>query len=181
MPWRRFSFSMLLPVLQFVLLWCTSCLMLYHGSFLGIKLKFRNTRYINKLIRDNIEVGSTIYTDSWRGYSDLSKDYNHEFVDHSKREYVRGNVHTNTIENIWGQFKRNIRKAHIKITDKYVQLYVNEACWRHNNRGRNKMELFNEVLKSTFSCPSHSSKKGIKLFRGAKVSMVYPPSNLVAV
>ncbi len=141
----------------------------------------RNAKTINKLIKDNIEVGSTVYTDSWRGYSDLAKDYNHEIIDHSKREYVRGDVHTNTIENIWGQFKRNIRKAHIKITDKYVQLYVNEACWRHNSKGKSAIALFDEVLKRTFTDTSRSAQKSVKLFGRAKVTMVVPPSNLIAV
>ena len=106
---------------------------------------------IEKLVEDNIEKGSTIYTDSWRGYNGLSSNYTHESVDHSKREFVRGDVHTNAIENFWGQVKRNLRKAHIKISDKYVHLYLNEAAWRHNSKGRKSMELFNEVLISSFS------------------------------
>lgn len=105
----------------------------------------RNAATITKLVQKNIEEGSTIYTDSWRGYQCMGK-FNHHVVDHSKREFVRGDVHTNTMEGIWGKLKRNIRGAHIKINAEYVQLYVNEFCWKNNRRGKTSMELFNELL-----------------------------------
>lgn len=111
----------------------------------------RNSSTITKLIKNNVEDGSTIYTDSWRGYSKLNQYYNHEIINHNGREYVRGVVHTNTIENIWNHFKRGLRKTHIKITDKYVHLYLTEACWRYNSKGKLPMHLFNEVLIRTFS------------------------------
>lgn len=110
----------------------------------------RSAATINKLIHDNIETGSTIYTDSWKGYAAIPKYYTHDSVDHSKREYVRGNVHTQNIESFWGTFKRNLRKTHIKISAKYVQLYVDEACWRRNNRGKSQMQLFDDALRRTF-------------------------------
>lgn len=110
----------------------------------------RKASTIEQLVLNNVEPGSTIYTDSWRGYLCLSKYYIHESVDHSKREFVRGNVHTNSIENIWGQMKKNIRTHHIKITERYIQQYINEACWRHNTRGKLAMELFNQILVRTF-------------------------------
>lgn len=110
----------------------------------------RSAITIHKLIRNNVADGSTIYTDSWRGYTHLSKFYNHEVVDHSKREFVRGDAHTNNIESLWGQFKRNLRRSHIKISDKYVQFYLNEACWRHNSKGIPQMKLFSEILIRTF-------------------------------
>lgn len=113
----------------------------------------RSSKTIHKLIKDNVEFGSTIYTDSWRGYNGLSEKYIHETVDHSKKEFVRGDVHTNGIESAWSYLKRNIRKAHIKITDKYIQLYLNEAMWRHNSKDKSTMQLFSEILKSSSFSP----------------------------
>lgn len=110
----------------------------------------RKADTLESLILNNVEPGSTIFTDSWKGYFGLSKYYTHEFVDHSKREFVRGNVHTNSIESIWRHMKRNIRGAHIKITERYVQQYINEACWRHNTRGESTMKLFSEILVRSF-------------------------------
>lgn len=111
----------------------------------------RKVGTINKLIFENIELGSTVYTDSWRGYDDISDYYNHHTIDHSKREFVRGDVHTNGIESFWGGMKRNLRKAHIKITDAHVHLYANEAAWRHNSRGKEPIQLFNELLIRTMA------------------------------
>lgn len=113
----------------------------------------RTSSTMTKLIRRNVEDGASIYTDSWKGYNNLSKYYRHEIVDHSRGEYVRGDAHTNTIENVWGTFKRNLRKAHIQISDKYVQLYLDEACWRHNSRGKLPIHLFSEILIRTFFSP----------------------------
>lgn len=143
----------------------------------------RKLATIRKLILDNVELGSTIYTDGWRGYNCLSEYYTHEKVEHSRKEYVRGAVHTNSIENLWRHMKRNIRGAHIKISDKYVQEYVNEACWKNNSKGKSQIQLFDEILVRTFSSAANKriAQKKVKLLRGGKMSIVDPPSNLVAV
>ena len=121
----------------------------------------RRASTLNALIRNNVLAGATIYTDGWRGYTDLAKDYTHIVVDHSKREYVRGDAHTNTIENLWGRIKRNLRGEHIKVTAKYVECYLNEACFRHNSKGKKRMEVFDEILKLTFSSGFDWSTLGI--------------------
>ena len=51
---------------------------------------------------------STVYTDSHLGYSKLSVNgYDHHSVNHSRKEYVRGVVHTNGIESMWAVLKRS--------------------------------------------------------------------------
>lgn len=110
----------------------------------------RSKKTLRELILKNIEVDSTIYTDSWKGYEDLNIYYDHHMIDHTKREFVRGDIHTNTIENLWGGFKRNIRGAHIKISAKYVGLYMNELCWKNNHKNYTEMQKFDKLLKSTF-------------------------------
>ena len=113
----------------------------------------------------------------------MTEYYTHQSVDHSKREYVRGNVHTNTIESLWGRLKRNIRGAHIKISAKYVQQYINEACWKHNSRGKTQIQLFDEILVRTLTPirTNRVSQKKVKLLRGGKPPVIDSPSNLVAV
>jgi transposase-like protein len=44
--------------------------------------------------------GSTVYTDALKSYHDLRQTYVHQFINHAQ-EYVRGRVHTNSIENFW--------------------------------------------------------------------------------
>jgi transposase-like protein len=55
-------------------------------------------------------------------------------VDHHRRQYVVGAIHTNTIEGFWSQFKRGVVGTFHKVTQKYLALYVAEFAFRYNNR-----------------------------------------------
>ena len=59
----------------------------------------------------------------------------HEVVRHGIREYVRGKVHTNTIEGFWSQMKRSISGTYHAVSPKYLQGYVDEFAYRYNHRG----------------------------------------------
>ncbi|MGB4966626.1 MAG: IS1595 family transposase [Candidatus Saccharimonadales bacterium] len=85
-------------------------------------------------LRANIAPGSTLQTDESRIYSRVKRDFTHEFVNHSKLEYVKSGVHTNTIEGFWGQLKRSIDGTYHCVSPKYLQLYVNEFVFRYNYR-----------------------------------------------
>ncbi len=85
-------------------------------------------------IRSNVEPGSTLHTDDSRIYSRVKRDFTHEFVNHSKYEYVKAGVHTNTIEGFWGQLKRSLDGTYHCVSPKYLQLYVNEFVYRYNHR-----------------------------------------------
>jgi transposase-like protein len=79
---------------------------------------------------------SLLATDSWPGYTELSKDYPHGSVDHHRNQYVVGAVHTNTIEGFWSIFKRGVVGTFHKVSAKYLPLYVAEFQFRYNNRDR---------------------------------------------
>ncbi|MDQ5972675.1 MAG: Tnp protein [Patescibacteria group bacterium] len=85
-------------------------------------------------LRANITPGSTLHTDDSRIYSRVKRDFSHEFVNHSKLEYVKSGVHTNTIEGFWGQLKRSLDGTYHCVSPKYLQLYVNEFVYRYNHR-----------------------------------------------
>jgi transposase len=85
-------------------------------------------------LRANIAAGSTLQTDESRIYSRVRRDFTHEFVNHSKLEYVKSGVHTNTIEGFWGQLKRSIDGTYHSVSPKYLQFYVNEFVFRYNYR-----------------------------------------------
>ena len=73
-------------------------------------------------------------TDKWPGYVDVPAEYPRESVDHSKKQYVVGAVHTNTIEGFWSIFKRGVVGTFHKVSAKYMPLYVAEFQFRYNNR-----------------------------------------------
>jgi ISXO2-like transposase domain len=58
----------------------------------------------------------------------------HGVVDHSRKQYVVGAVHTNTIEGFWSIFKRGVVGTFHKMSAKYMPLYVAEFQFRYNNR-----------------------------------------------
>jgi len=58
----------------------------------------------------------------------------HETVRHGRGEYVRGDVHTNTIEGFWSQFKRSVHGTFHAVSPKHLQAYLNEFSFRYNHR-----------------------------------------------
>ena len=77
---------------------------------------------------------SLLATDESRVYRGLDEEYNHQTVDHHRKEYVVGAVHANTIEGFWSIFKRGIVGSFHKVSAKYLPLYVAEFQFRYNNR-----------------------------------------------
>jgi transposase-like protein len=55
-------------------------------------------------------------------------------VNHSKKEYVRGNVHTNNLEAFWSLLKRGVVGTFHQVSKDYLPLYLAEFSYRHNNR-----------------------------------------------
>jgi hypothetical protein len=47
-------------------------------------------------------------TDDFKAYRTLRKEFNHKFVNHSTGQYVKGKVHTNTVEGYFSLLKRGI-------------------------------------------------------------------------
>lgn len=80
----------------------------------------------------HVELFSTVYTDEWGAYNGLKETYDHHIVRHNIKEYVNGNVHTNNIENFWGNLKRGIIGVHRVVSPQHLQFYVNEFVFRRN-------------------------------------------------
>ena len=81
-----------------------------------------------------IEDGSTIYTDQAAGYDRLGHGfYIHDTVNHLK-EYVRGEVHTQGIENFWSLLKRGLTGTYVAVEPFHLDRYVDEQVFRYNNR-----------------------------------------------
>jgi transposase-like protein len=82
----------------------------------------------------NVEKRSTIYTDGLLDYKSLSAlDFVHETVNHVN-EYVRGEVHTNGIENYWSLFKRTLKGTYVAVEPFHLHRYADEQTFRFNNR-----------------------------------------------
>jgi transposase-like protein len=98
--------------------------------------------FIKKYTADNTEA---IYTDDWPAYNGIAdEDTRHETVNHSAEEWVRGDVHTNYVENIWSLLKRSLVGSYHKVSKKHLEAYLDELEWRFNNR--NNPYLFRDTL-----------------------------------
>jgi hypothetical protein len=87
--------------------------------------------FVNEAVSHKV---SLLCTDQWVGYHGLGKTYPHATIDHARRQYVVGAVHTNTIEGFWSIFKRGIVGTFHNVSKKYPHLYVAEFQFRYNNR-----------------------------------------------
>lgn len=94
-----------------------------------------------KLIRANVAPGTTVHTDEFPIYNYLGKlGFAHAVINHGRKEYVRGRVHTNTIDGFWIQVKRSLDGTHHSVSRKYLGLYVDEFSFRYSHRfGRRPM------------------------------------------
>ncbi|OGL87453.1 hypothetical protein A3I40_02630 [Candidatus Uhrbacteria bacterium RIFCSPLOWO2_02_FULL_48_12] len=91
-------------------------------------------------ITETVERGSTLYTDGFKGYRALPRyGYRHDFVDHDAGEYVRGEVHTQTLDGYWGLLK-NFLAAKGGVQRRYLYRFVGEHQWRYNFRNLSRKE-----------------------------------------
>jgi transposase-like protein len=78
---------------------------------------------------------STLMTDTAGGYMDVGKEFaRHEMVDHGKDEYVRGDVHSNTVEGYFSILKRGVTGTFHHVSEAHLHRYLAEFDFRHNRR-----------------------------------------------
>lgn len=94
----------------------------------------------------NVAIGSTVITDHFTAYYMLRSRYNHEKVNHSKDEFVRGNIHTNSVEGFFSHFKRTIYGTYHSISTKHLDTYCHETAFRFNTRKFTEQERFKQAL-----------------------------------
>ncbi len=96
----------------------------------------RDRETLHGFIRENVAGDAqAIYTDDWKAYEGIADhDTKHETVNHSEKEYVRGDVHTNSMENVWSLLKRSIIGSYHQVSAKHLDAYLDELEFRFNNR-----------------------------------------------
>jgi transposase-like protein len=102
---------------------------------------------LHERITENIEPGSEIMTDALKSYEQLPPEYVHNVIDHAEC-YVKGNVHTNGLENFWSLLKRAIKGTYVSVEPFHLFRYLDEEAFRFNERGLTDAERFAETLAS---------------------------------
>ncbi len=94
----------------------------------------RMKRHVEGHIREHVAEGSAVYTDDFTAYMNLHQDFAHEMVNHLQT-YVRGQVHTNGLENFWSLLKRTLGGTYISVDPHHLFRYLDEQMFRFNKRG----------------------------------------------
>jgi len=98
---------------------------------------------LQNAILDNVMPFAKVYTDEASGYDGLGKNFVHGVVNHSM-EYVKGQVHTQGIENFWSLLKRTLRGTYVAVEPFHLDHYIDEQVFRFNNRATKDNPLTDE-------------------------------------
>lgn len=98
--------------------------------------------FVKDVVGDDAEY---IFSDSDSSWGEMT-DWNtkHRKVNHLEKEWVRGIVHTNTIESVWSLFKRSVVGTYHQMSAKHLPAYLDEMAFRFNNR--DNAFLFRDTL-----------------------------------
>jgi len=84
-------------------------------------------------VRATVVPEAEVYTDDSPAYVGLT-DFDHDSVNHSRQEYVRGQCHTNGIESLWSMLKRGYVGTFHHFSPKHTHRYIREFAGRQNIR-----------------------------------------------
>jgi hypothetical protein len=84
-------------------------------------------------VLNGVKHGIPLYTDAAARYTAAERYFIHETVNHMN-ECVRGQVHTNGIENFWSLLKRGLRGTYVAVEPFHLSRYADEQVFRYNNR-----------------------------------------------
>jgi transposase-like protein len=108
----------------------------------------RKKKALQAQVREHVQAGSAIYTDSLKSYEGLN-EFEHQVVDHAV-EYVRDQVHTNGCENFWSLTKRMLNGTYVSVEPFHLFRYLDEQTYRFNNRKLTDAERFDIAIRGIF-------------------------------
>lgn len=106
-----------------------------HGEARAIVSDTASTARVKTFFASNVASNTELHSDESVIYLWTDIAMKHKSINHSRGEYARRDVTTNTIEGFWGQLKRSIDGTYHSVSRKYLQLYVDEFVFRYNLRG----------------------------------------------
>ncbi len=116
------------------------------GNVIARVLSTVNTHTMTSFVHECVSTKSSLLcTDSHGSYRHLGETFTHGAVDHSRKQYVVGALHTNTIEGFWSLIKRGVMGSYHKVSRKYLPLYIAEFQFRYNNRMNE--DIFGEAIR----------------------------------
>ena len=109
-----------------------------------------STAALASTVQRHVSMDAQLMTDEFKSYYGLDRLYEgRESVKHSAREYVRGNVHTNTVESFFALLKRGIVGSYHHVSRKHLNRYCDEFAFRWSNRHVTDTERTTLALQQT--------------------------------
>lgn len=107
----------------------------------------RQKKTLVKEVKQHVEPSSRVYTDALASYNDLGATFEHQVIDHAEAP-VRGQVHTNGLENFWSLLKRAIKGTYVSVEPFHLFRYLDEEAVRFNARKTTDAKRFLDVLRT---------------------------------
>jgi transposase-like protein len=90
---------------------------------------------VREVLVQHIHPSARLMTDDAKVYRKVGQPFaSHDAVNHSLYEYVRGEIHTNTVESFFSRLKRQLYGTHHAVSKKHLHRYVAEVAFKHNTR-----------------------------------------------
>lgn len=90
---------------------------------------------VAQIVRENVARETRLHTDESKLYLRVGPEFAaHETVNHSAKEYARGDVTTNSVEGYFSIFKRGMRGVYQHCGEKHLHRYLAEYDFRFNHR-----------------------------------------------
>ena len=106
-----------------------------NGNVRGFHVASVNGATLKAVLRDNVAKDAHLMTDENHMYKAVGREFaSHQTVNHSAKEYARGNVTTNTIEGYFSILKRGLVGTFHHVSPKHLERYLNEFDFRYNAR-----------------------------------------------
>ena len=110
-------------------------------------------RFINENISRDVDV---LFTDDFNAYKSAAKELRsegrHKTIRHKLKIYVKGDIHTNTVESAFSLLKRGVLGTWHRISAKHLAAYLQEMEFRFNRRKRS--DLFLDTLRHMVTAPA---------------------------
>ena len=117
------------------------------GKVLALIVDIRTAKTLKGIVKEHVQEGATVFSDATKGYSRLSNEnFDHQIVNHSVSEYVRGCAHVNGIESFWSILGRSFYGNFHNVSPKHLHRYVNEFSTRHNMRELDTIDIMKRTV-----------------------------------
>lgn len=116
---------------------------------------------LEPIIHKRIKDGSHIMSDELWAYTKLDKDYKHSVVKHKRKEYVRGDIYINTIEDAWSHLKRSLMSTYHRPSKEYLSKSCADFEFTYNTRKKTSLAKFNQIIDKNLIYVGYTDITGI--------------------